>query len=492
MPFSENAVYFFHFTALCLVSPFLPLFLSRYMDESELGLLFGATRLVGVVAAPAWAYLADTRCGRGPIFAIGWLCWQILTPVLLLISRRDHLALMVLLLFARSAFSAPLMPFVDAGVVAKTASFGAARLYGSLSWGLTAPVAGIVYTNYGFAPCVAAAAVFACGAAFFAIDVVPAAKKQTQYDQVHRQSVTSRVLNPFSIDDSDDEGGAPPAADSIYDVNPFEVGGLESDDDSVAPPRHDEEQKAEPNGHKVNPFEIGDDEDDDRPRVEGDMAVFLLACACVGSGFGFVMSFLFVFIVRDLGGAATLCGLALFVECAVEVPVMRAADGLLARHGSKKLVVVVLLLYAARCCGYALLTYFPGRPWLVLLVEPLHGVTFALFYTAGVVGAKARMPSDRQTMAQGLFSAAVNGGSGFGAAVGGLGVRRYGFQSTFLVFAVGFVVATILACVGLADDRPIEDDLAVAEESRWQRREEDEFEERWQRREDESDEGGVV
>ena len=64
------------------------------------------------------------------------------------------------------------------------------------------------------------------------------------------------------------------------------------------------------------------------------------------------MSFLFVFIVRGLGGAATLCGLALFVECAVEVPVMRAADGLLARHGSKTLVVVVLLLYAARCCGY--------------------------------------------------------------------------------------------------------------------------------------------
>ena len=70
------------------------------------------------------------------------------------------------------------------------------------------------------------------------------------------------------------------------------------------------------------------------------------------TGFGFVMSFLFVFIVRGLGGAATLCGLALFVECAVEVPVMRAADGLLAQHGSKTLVVVVLLLYAARCCGY--------------------------------------------------------------------------------------------------------------------------------------------
>ena len=48
MPLAENAVYFFHFVALCLVWPYLPLFLSRYVSEAELGLLLGATRLVGV------------------------------------------------------------------------------------------------------------------------------------------------------------------------------------------------------------------------------------------------------------------------------------------------------------------------------------------------------------------------------------------------------------------------------------------------------------
>ena len=99
-----------------------------------------------------------------------------------------------------------------------------------------------------------------------------------------------------------------------------------------------------------------------------------------------------------------------------------------------------------------MLTYFPGWPWLVLLVEPLHGITFALFYTAGVVGAKARMPSDRQTLAQGLFSAAFNGGAGVGAALGGLGVRRVGYRNTFLVFTAGFVVATVAAFVKLVDD----------------------------------------
>ena len=198
MPLAENAVYFFHFVALCLVWPYLPLFLSRYVSEAELGLLLGATRLVGVCASPAWAWLADAKCGRGPIFALSWLCWQLLTPLVLVAARTPFLALVLL---ARSVFEAPLIPFVDAGVVAR-ASFGAARLYGSLSWGLTAPVAGYVYANFGFAPCVAAAAFFACGAAVFAVEVVPAAKKP--YDRVQRPSVTTQTLNPFSVDS--DEG----------------------------------------------------------------------------------------------------------------------------------------------------------------------------------------------------------------------------------------------------------------------------------------------
>ena len=87
MPLAENAVYFFHFVALCLVWPYLPLYLSRYVSEAELGLLLGATRLVGVAASPAWAWLADAKCGRGPIFALSWLCWQLLTPLVLVAAN---------------------------------------------------------------------------------------------------------------------------------------------------------------------------------------------------------------------------------------------------------------------------------------------------------------------------------------------------------------------------------------------------------------------
>ena len=115
------------------------------------------------------------------------------------------------------------------------------------------------------------------------------------------------------------------------------------------------------------------------------------------------------------------------------------------------------VLYAARCAGYAVRAEF-SSPWLVLRVEPLHGaarrsgrtrvsgrlhratdvpdpgplrlhratrdarrdfdsgITFALFYTCGVTCAKRLLPADRETFAQGLFSAILTGGPGLGAA----------------------------------------------------------------------------
>ena len=175
------------------------------------------------------------------------------------------------------------------------------------------------------------------------------------------------------------------------------------------------------------------------------------------------------YVTRVLGGTPAICGMALFVECAVEVPVMHASDGLLRRHGARRMLLAVLVLYSMRCAGYAMLASFAGRPWLVLLVEPLHGITFALFYTTSVNHVKTLLPEGRETLAQGIFSAAFTGGTGVGAALGGVCARIYGFQLTFYAFAMLFVVATVVAWSMLegaptepkVDDRPeadLEDD----------------------------------
>ena len=139
------------------------------------------------------------------------------------------------------------------------------------------------------------------------------------------------------------------------------------------------------------------------------------------------------------------------VECVVEVPCLHYADGLRRTYGGKTMIVTVLALYSVRCASYALLDAVPGHPALVLLVEPLHGVTFAFFYTAGVSTARELLPKDWQTLAQGLFSAAFTGGSGLGAALGGFAVHRVGFHKTFLAFAALFAVAAVSFSTTLDD-----------------------------------------
>ena len=152
MPLAENAVYFFHFVALCLVWPYLPLFL-RYDVRG------GARPLARRDAPRRRLRLAGLGLARR--HEVRPRAHLRFVLALLAITHAPGLgrgadAGLALVLLARSVFEAPLIPFVDAGVVAR-ASFGASRLHGSLSWGLTAPVAGYAYAHGGFAPCVAAA-----------------------------------------------------------------------------------------------------------------------------------------------------------------------------------------------------------------------------------------------------------------------------------------------------------------------------------------------
>ena len=55
-----------------------------------------------------------------------------------------------------------------------------------------------------------------------------------------------------------------------------------------------------------------------------------------------------------------LCGVALMVECVVEVPCLHYADGLRRTYGGKTMIVTVLALYSVRCASYALLDAVPG------------------------------------------------------------------------------------------------------------------------------------
>ena len=119
--------------------------------------------------------------------------------------------------------------------------------------------------------------------------------------------------------------------------------------------------------------------------------------------------------LRDLGASDTLTGLAWAAGVLFEVALLRGADRIVSRAGAPRLLALALLGASIR---WALLASVRSLPALLAL-QPLHAVSFALWWVASVAYIKDRAPAHALAAAQGLFSASVYRRAG-GAAVFGL------------------------------------------------------------------------
>jgi hypothetical protein len=98
---------------------------------------------------------------------------------------------------------------------------------------------------------------------------------------------------------------------------------------------------------------------------------FTLAAFSLAAGMSIVEALSFSFFSSALGASPTLEGFTVVVTVLFEIPLFHFADRLLARFGAAPLQCVAMLSYATRVVGYTLVP----RPWMILLLEPLHGVT---------------------------------------------------------------------------------------------------------------------
>lgn len=157
-----------------------------------------------------------------------------------------------------------------------------------------------------------------------------------------------------------------------------------------------------------------------------------------------VESFLNVFIMQDfVNPSKVILGAATAVMCLFEIPVFKYIS-LLWTRGKYSLRTVLMqaeLVMALRCLLYAVIPR--SQPWLVLLVEPLHGFTFAAFWCATVEYARRLAPAGTeakmQALINGLYSqVALATGSlmwGFMAPnpPAGLGFNRCFYLNAFLI-----------------------------------------------------------
>eukprot|EP00195_Chlamydomonas_chlamydogama_P009612 CAMPEP_0202895978 /NCGR_PEP_ID=MMETSP1392-20130828/5071_1 /ASSEMBLY_ACC=CAM_ASM_000868 /TAXON_ID=225041 /ORGANISM="Chlamydomonas chlamydogama, Strain SAG 11-48b" /LENGTH=574 /DNA_ID=CAMNT_0049581183 /DNA_START=53 /DNA_END=1777 /DNA_ORIENTATION=- len=176
--------------------------------------------------------------------------------------------------------------------------------------------------------------------------------------------------------------------------------------------------------------------------------VFFWTAIVMGLGFGLIEAYLFL-LLRELGATDLLMGLTLTITCMAEAPVFHFQGRLIKWLGSPDaLLDICLAAYVTRLLGYAALPWTPS-PWFVLLIEPLHGLTFACGWGAGCEKSKALAPPGLEATLQGAFQALYFGlGYGTGALLGGIVSEKFGFQVLYASGACLVGVGWLIAVAG--------------------------------------------
>jgi PPP family 3-phenylpropionic acid transporter len=168
----------------------------------------------------------------------------------------------------------------------------------------------------------------------------------------------------------------------------------------------------------------------------------LVGVGLVWIAVGVVNAFISIRLVQQ-GGDLGVVGLAFGISATVEVPIMLAFPVLARRASPAWLLVLGALAYAARAAAWGL----APDPMTAVLVSPLGGVGFALFYVGVVSVVSGAVPAEAQATAQGLYSGMTFSlGTVVGSALGGFLAPVLGLSGLFIASAVATAVgAGILA-----------------------------------------------
>jgi PPP family 3-phenylpropionic acid transporter len=168
--------------------------------------------------------------------------------------------------------------------------------------------------------------------------------------------------------------------------------------------------------------------------------LFLVMVFIAAIGMATINNYLFLY-MQSLGASKTLMGLALTFSTLSEMPAMFFSDRLLRRFGARGMLIIAMTTIGLRLLCYAITT----QAWVVLLIQLVHGLTFAAIYTAGVYYADLVAPPGMKATTQGMFGGTL---MGFGAAAGGLlgGLLMDQFSpSGMYAFAGTFVLVGLIA-----------------------------------------------
>jgi PPP family 3-phenylpropionic acid transporter len=168
--------------------------------------------------------------------------------------------------------------------------------------------------------------------------------------------------------------------------------------------------------------------------------LFLFLVLAGGAGQSIIHNFLFLY-MNDLGASKTMMGFALTVATLSELPIFFFSGRLLTRWSAKGLFVFATAVYVIRATALS----YVAVPWMILVTQLFHGLTFSAMWVAGVSYADEIAPPGLGATAQGLFSGVFMGiATAIGAFLGGVLYQDFGgaimYRTMSIVVAISMFI----------------------------------------------------
>jgi PPP family 3-phenylpropionic acid transporter len=176
-----------------------------------------------------------------------------------------------------------------------------------------------------------------------------------------------------------------------------------------------------------------------------DLIMFLISIFLLTSASSGVNSF-FSLYLDQIGATEGEIGFSWALAALSELPVMIFSAAILRRIGAEGLLVMAFLVFILRWLLYSTIDV----PTWALLVQLLHGLSFAAFLVGGVTFVSDRTPPGLSATAQAIYGTVAFGlASIAGSMIGGYLFDTVGMQDLFRIFSlVGLAGLTIFLMAG--------------------------------------------
>ena len=170
-------------------------------------------------------------------------------------------------------------------------------------------------------------------------------------------------------------------------------------------------------------------------------AGFIVSTITLNMGTSIVENLIFLYF-QELGASNTICGFSIVVTVLFEIPIFQYSSQLLGMFGAEALQKIACVAYVFRVVGY---TFIPkDHVALVLLFEPLHGVTYACAKTSSVEFASKLSPPGFESTGQGIMSSFQGMGVIIGLSMGGWIEKTFSsvilYRSYAIIVYLGLIV----------------------------------------------------